>query len=435
MKKKLITLVLLLTMSVSLLTGCGEPPCIDVNEDPSTFPATEQQSTSPDPMAFTTEETANISGDFNESLMEFLNMSSYSNENFMVSPTSLRAALAMAVAGADGETKTELLKAMGFSDEEEMLTWYDSVKDAVARFDESLAWDKQAFEENREYLGEDAVEPDGAFELENSIWKNTKASGTLKKEYQQYVQEHFDAASDNVKPEKITDAVNNWINDKTHGMIPQIAGDLSYADLVLVNTLYLRSSWLNSFYEWSTKPDHFKTLKGDLVQKDFMQQQNKFRFYEDADGKFVVLPMAGGIRAVFILGKVTDLMTKLNTASFEEVDVRLPKFETETSFSQNELIAFCMARGAKLAFSDKADFSLMSDDMSLGISDIIQKTKIKVEEDGIEAAAATAIVMTETSLEMDEPEVKEFYADEPFRYMLLTDDAAPEILFYGQLVE
>ena len=76
----------------------------------------------------------------------------------------------------------------------------------------------------------------------------------------------------------------------------------------------------------------------------------------------------------------------------------------------------------------------MSDDMSVFISDIIQKTKIKVDEEGIEAAAATAIMMTEGAF-LEQPEVKEFTADEPFKFMILTASEEPELLFYGQIVE
>ena len=100
-----------------------------------------------------------------------------------------------------------------------------------------------------------------------------------------------------------------------------------------------------------------------------------------------------------------DVVSKIANASIEKVAVKLPKFESETSFSENQLIDFCKARGAGQAFTLDADFSLMSDDMKLFISDIIQKTKIKVDEKGIEAAAATAVIMTE-SCALEEPEVK-----------------------------
>lgn len=112
----------------------------------------------------------------------------------------------------------------------------------------------------------------------------------------------------------------------------------------------------------------------------------------------------------------------------------LPKFETETELSDNQLLDFCKAHGATKAFSPDADFSVMSHEMSLMITDIIQKTKIKVDEKGIEAAAATAILMLE-GCAPEKHEIKEFIADRPFRYMLLTDTAEPELLFYGQIVE
>ena len=165
-----------------------------------------------------------------------------------------------------------------------------------------------------------------------------------------------------------------------------------------------------------------------------MNRQDSYRYYEDDKGKFVVLPMNGEINAVFILGDVDDVVEKLSNASYEEVAIKLPKFESETELTDNQLVDFCKARGAKLAFTTDADFGVMSDEMSLFITDIIQKTKIKVEEKGIEAAAATAIMMEE-SCALEEPEVKEFIADRPFKYMILTDSEDPELLFYGQLVE
>ncbi len=88
--------------------------------------------------------------------------------------------------------------------------------------------------------------------------------------------------------------------------------------------------------------------------------------------------------------------TTCRLQSYEEVAIKLPKFESETELTDNQLVDFCKARGAKLAFTTDADFGVMSDEMNLFITDIIQKTKIKVEEKGIEATAATAIMMEET---------------------------------------
>ena len=372
--------------------------------------------------------------DFNSALIKFIEDAGFENQNYMVSPTSFRAALALAVSGADGETKDQLLAAMGFESMEELTAWYEGVTASVDSYNEWLEFAKKDFEEYKEYYGEDAKAPEGSFDLQNSIWRNTKASGKLSKKYIKLVKENFGATAENVAADKITDKVNSWINKNTNGLIPSISNDLSYADLVLVNTLYLRAGWVSNFEDYATKEGDFTTISGDVVKKDFMHQQNHFRYYEDENGKFVILPMNGGINAVFILGEVDDVAGKIASAVPEEVNVALPKFEAETSLSNSELVDFCKQRGAADAFTANADFSLMSDDMSVFISDIIQKTKIKVDEEGIEAAAATAIMMTEGAF-LEQPEVKEFTADEPFKFMILTASEEPELLFYGQIVE
>ena len=146
--------------------------------------------------------------------------------------------------------------------------------------------------------------------------------------------------------------------------------------------------------------------------------------------------MQGGINALFILGDPENAMEKLRSASVETVDVTLPKFETETSLSGDELIRFCKARGAELAFLPEADFSGMSEEMKLYITDIIQKARIKTDEGGIEAAAATVVLMTEGAMPIEEePVIKEFRADHPFRFILFTDSETPEPLFLGQIAE
>lgn len=437
MKKRIISTLLTLLVVSSTILGCGNTD----NQSSSQAAATEEDNSSSQGSPADSSVTpvsdipaVDISMDFNSSLIDFIEKYGFEDKNYMISPTSFRAALALAVSGADSDTKAELLKAMGFNDMDELNAWYKSVTASIDSYDEWLKSAQKEFKEYREYYEDDAKAPDGAFDIQNSIWRNTKSSGELSKKYIKYVEENFGAKADNVSKDKITDKVNSWINDNTNGLIPSISNDLSYADLILVNTLYLRTAWVNDFYEYATEEGDFTTHSGNTVKKDFMSQHDSYRYYEDDTGKFVVLPMNGGINAVFILGDVDDVVGKLSNASYEEVAVKLPKFESETELTDNQLVDFCKARGANLAFTTDADFSVMSNEMSLFITDIIQKTKIKVDEKGIEAAAATAIMMTE-GCALEEPEVKEFIADEPFKYMILTDAEDPELLFYGQLVE
>ena len=146
--------------------------------------------------------------------------------------------------------------------------------------------------------------------------------------------------------------------------------------------------------------------------------------------------MKGNISAVFVLGDTSDLHKKLNTTEWEEVIVTLPKFEIATSLDSGELVDYIKTVSSGIAFTDDADFSIMCPDIPWLISDIIQKSKIKVDEDGLEAAAVTAMTMA-TNAAMPEPaKPKEFTADHPFSFYVFSNSGEKrELLFFGQYVE
>ncbi|MCR5792507.1 MAG: hypothetical protein K6G65_05010 [Lachnospiraceae bacterium] len=360
--------------------------------------------------------TVQMNKNFNESLIKFLEDNGYKDKNYMVSPTSFRAALALAVEGAAGVTREELLKAMGFESMEEIPVWYDSVQKSVDRF--------------YEYADDYSVE-NMDYRIQNSIWNNSSQGGDFSKKYIKEMTEKYNATAENATSNEITDKVNNWVKEGTNGLIPVIADNLSIYRAVLVNTLYLRTAWENNF--WIYGNENFNTYDGKKVKKDYMQQEEEMRYYEDENGKLVVVPMEGNIDAVFILGDVKNVAEKISKASYCHVTLRVPQFEAETSFESKELINYLQSLGVETAFNMDADFSNMYDEAEVYIEDIVQKTKIKADENGIEAAAATAIMCDAAAAEMSEE--KEFIADQPFRYMLTTDDENAEVLFYGQVVE
>ncbi len=417
-------------LAVSMLSGCAEAN--STSNDTS-----ESKETQIMPSEDKNESTYNkdiVNTEFDKTLIDFVNNAGFAEQNYMVSPTSFRAALALAVAGADTQTKEELIHAMGFNDMNEVNAWYNSVTEIISEFDSDISAIKANFEEEKEWLPDDAQEPDGALIMLNSIWNNTDLNGRFGKDYLEYVKKNYSAEANDVTSKDITQKVNSWVNDGTNGLIPTISNDLSYANAVLVNTLYLKSSWINCFEDYCTSSGTFTTLGGEKVQKDFMKQQEHFRYYEDSKGKLVVLPLNGGIDAIFVLGDITDLQSALSKTSYEDVIVQLPKFEVETSLSKNELIDFLKEQGAALAFTNDADFSVMCPDTAWLISDIIQKTKIKVDEDGLEAAAATAIIAVEGAA-LEEIMPKEFIANEPFKFFICAGDEDCEMLFCGQIVE
>ncbi len=377
-------------------------------------------------------------GDFSESLIYYLYNNGFENENFLVSPTSCRAALALAAAGAEGETKEELLSAMGFENMEELNEWYASLLEKESKFKKEIDDFNQMDDETYEMLYSDERSTlEGAFTINNSVWKNTDMPGTFSDEYINYVRENYGAVAQNAAKETITGDVNNWINENTDGMIPSISSDLSRDNMLLINTLYLRSGWSKEFSKNGTKEGNFTAYDGSTVKKQFMHQLDTFAYYEDQDCKFIRKGLTGGAYVVFVIGDDTGLLDKLPLSESKEVDVTIPKFETESIFSGNDFIGFMRERGATLAFSDKADFSVMSKDVPMKVDDIVQKTRIKTDEEGLEAAAVTMISMKAVMAAQNEKrDIKQFNANQPFKYYILMgsyEDA--EILFYGQIVK
>ncbi len=373
--------------------------------------------------------------DFDSSLIDFLENNGFGESNYMVSPTSFKAAMALAVTGADSETKEQLLEALGFESMDELNEWYESVDASVKAFNAEVKAPKDGESDNDVIsFSPGGSDPEGYFRMLNSIWHNSDRGGDFSKSYKEAVLSALDAKAENLPASELTDAVNNWVDKGTNGLIPQIADDLSDIDVVLINTLYLRSGWVREFNETATHEDEFTALNGSRVTKEFMEQQASFNYYENDDDKAVILPLHGGINVVFMLGDSLELKDVLDKAQQQTVHVKLPKFESDTAFCSREFVDYLIKRGADKAFTPAADFSGMSDDTDLFISDIIQKTRIKLDEKGVEAAAATAVMALGAALPGMQ-EVKEFVADEPFRFMIVTDSDSPEILFYGRIVE
>ena len=269
----------------------------------------------------------------------------------------------------------------------------------------------------------------------NSVWNNTDMIGSFNDAYVKEINNKLRAEASSKSSKEITKAVNEWVYEQTNGMIKQISDDLSSATSVLVNALYLRTSWIDEFNEYSTYDGEFTTIKGNKVTKQLMKQQNKYNYFEDTNTQIVILPMKGNIEAVFVLGDTSDVSSKIEKAQMEEVIVTIPKFEIETTI-YDDLVNFLTSQGAGIAMSDDADFEKMSSTGDWRIGDIIQKSKIKVDEDGIEAAAVTAITMVATAIRKDRVIPKEFTADKPFAFYLYSNyDDNPELLFYGRYVE
>ena len=216
-------------------------------------------------------------------------------------------------------------------------------------------------------------------------------------------------------------------------MIPSIVQDASKSAAVLVNALYLKTKWIEPFEE--SELTDFTTVHGQTVQKEFITKTDSFPYYADEDCQMVVVSLQGGVRMALILGDGTNLNEKLQSAKTRRVCVTLPKFNVETSLDKKELVNYLIASGCELPFVDGgAQFDPMFT-KELFVDDIIQKAKVKVDEKGLEAAAATAVIMTRATAMPNPEQPVDFTADRPFQFVIFREDAAPELLFWGQVMD
>ena len=374
---------------------------------------------------------------FDQDFLSFIHAQN-EKENYIVSPLSFRAALILAVEGADASTRTQLLNAMGFASEEEMTQWYTAVRESVDTFEGWVSWQKQIAEEEAQFYppGEAPEVPVHAYRVLNSVWNNTDRFGEFLPEYARSVAERYGATADSVSADQITDAVNNWCDKATAGLIPKISNDLSGCAAALVNAVYLKSSWVDEFSEYMTEPEDFTDIDGTITRRDMMKAKGRYSYYEDKGTKLISIPLNGGLTFVAVLGDDSDWLADYEAAEYTDVDLWIPKLDTESSFGREALVQYLMDRGAVDAFdANTANFSRMAD-YPWYISDILQKAKIKTDEEGLEAAAVTMVMMAEGALmEPEEPQYREFHANEPFRYYIVTTQTqTPLVVFAGQEV-
>lgn len=365
--------------------------------------------------------------EFDSSLISFIE-DKKSEENYMISPLSFKYALGLAVLGANGETKDELYKGVGFkdfTDFENLKKRMDSVDNNFNLYNESLKDNKWLSEEEQNGMKID-------FSIANSVWD---VSGDMKDSYVSEVKEKLNADGYKTTSVNVVDEVNKWVSDRTKGLIPSLLEEAP-TDLgaVLINTVYLKSSWFEEFNK-SMKPLKFMTKTGERVDKDSIYKTAYLDYYKDNDTEFVVVPLNGGVNIAYVIGDTTDFATKLQLAKRDkEIYLEVPKMDIETSLNKKELVDYLIDRGVEHAFLPTADFTNISDD--LYISDIIQKTKIKTDENGLEAAAATAIMMAKNAAFVEKEEPIEFICDKPFSFYIYTEtEGVNDLMFYGRYVK
>ena len=364
---------------------------------------------------------------------------SLDGQNAMISTLSVHLALGMTWAGAMDETRDEMATVLRFDESTH------AAHNALTQ--ELLSRAMPAYEND---WGEkrDAVELSivhGVWGRQGLTWK-TPFLDILAENYGTGIETlAFGCAS-----EASRQFINDWVADATRDRIRDLLpeGTISeHTALVLTNALYFKAPWQKPFERALTTQDNFTRLDGTTVQADFVREKAHLAYAEGENWQAVEKPFRGGeLRMLFVLpaqgafesftvtfdsAALADIVTRLNAAS-PEVDLALPKFEFETSLSlQAPLRELGMTRPFDTGVS--GDFFGMTEDTELHIDNIFHKTFIALDESGVEAAAATAVLMNDAAAPMPEENPKIFHANRPFLFAI-RDAQTNAVLFYGRVL-
>jgi serpin B len=347
--------------------------------------------------------------------------------NLFFSPYSISSALAITYGGARGDTAEEMAKALHF------VLGPERTHLAFAELDKVF----------------DEIQKRGQVQLHiaNSLWP--RKDYPLLSEYLTLTKRYYGVSITPLDYAKATEEsrkiINKWVEDKTKDKIKDLIrqGDLDpLTVLVLVNAIYFKGNWASRFDPKRTRDSDFSLLGDVKIQVSMMYQEEKFLYGEIKGAQLLELPYVGKDLSMVIilpstpahLTKVEDRLTIknldvwLSRLSKQKVDVYLPKFKV--TWGTFELNRPLQALGIGKAFGSGGDFSGMDGTKTLFIGPVLHKAFVEVNEEGTEAAAATAVVIRKTAL----PRKLTFKADRPFLF-LIRDKMTGNILFLGRVLD
>jgi serpin B len=356
------------------------------------------------------------------------------DRNLFFSPYSISLALAMTYAGARTETEQQMADTLHFSLDQ------DDLHPTFNALDQTLA--------GRNEPG--GAEEEGGFQLNiaNALWG--QAGYHFLPEFLDVLATNYGAGMNLLDfaadPEAARVTINDWVSDQTEERIQDLLprGSLdALTRLVLTNAIYFKADWSHPFKEYDTSDRSFTLLDGSEITTPMMQKEGWYGYGQGADYQAVRLPYAGDQVSMLVLmptgGEFDAFSRELDTERLDEVmrsireqkiDLTLPKFSFESEIQLRQTLT---QMGMALAFdAATADFSGMDGSRDLHIDDVYHKAFVAVDEEGTEAAAATAVVMMEMAAMPEE--IPAVTIDHPFLF-LIQDNPTGSILFMGQVVK
>jgi len=426
-KSKRLLTVLLSTGLALLLIGCDSSSAGPIVEKIEVAESQLKRDLNPQATIIQKKELAKSNNDF--AFEMFSNLQDNVNDNIFFSPYCISEALVMSYAGAKGITKSQMATALHFIDDEQQLHTTFNALDLHLNYNEG----------------------NYTLSVANSLWP--QKDYTFLEIYLDTIKQNYGAGMRLLDYKNDTEnsrqIINSWVEEKTHNRIKNLIpkGVLSpLTRLTLVNAIYFKGQWVEDFSKYATKNETFTLEDGSTIQTPLMSQTNNFLYKESDIFQSIALPYQGDRTSMVIIlpkvGYFNDVLQNINnsyseildTMAHKEVSLKMPKFEFTTGlYSLKEPFE---KLGMVDAFNDNyADFSGMTGKRDLFIGAILHKAFIKVDENGSEAAAATAVVMGVTSVGPIEtlPPV-EMFINRPFIFFI-KDDMSGQILFMGLIKE
>ncbi|MFX1451273.1 MAG: serpin family protein [Promethearchaeota archaeon] len=347
------------------------------------------------------------------------------DENIFFSPFSIQACVTMAYAGAREKTAEEIKNVFKLSLKNELL--HPIYKEYL---------DNLKFQDKGDGL---------ELHVANSIWVAIRLK--LLDDYLNTIKDNYGENIFEVdfKMGSTLQQINGWVQEQTKGKIDKVSDSLNpNTKMILINAIYFKGLWLLPFKENKTKDLPFTLKDGSKKNVPMMFEHDGFKYLEGSNFQLLEMKYKNTrFSMVILLPKtiqdleyfeknltIDQLDNMLKNSNLQSLLVYVPKFEFKTAYNLNSNL---MNLGMKDAFlKDEADFSGMTGEKDFYIDLIIHKAYINVNEEGTEAAAITAVLVTPTGLPPPPPPT--FKADHPFLFFIL-DKQNGGILFMGRIMD
>lgn len=353
------------------------------------------------------------------------------DKNIFYSPYGINAALSILANGASGDTLKEIISALEADN-------VQNLNECHKNFSEYATKNYDNFAEANLLLIDKKI-------IGRGLDKSFKR--TVKKIYSSEVRvADFENNLENEKQK-----ISRWVADKTKNFIPNyksIATEDTLTDLL--NVVYFKGKWLIPFKIDATEENIFTNRDGSEITASMMNRvfESQISYCEDEKFKGIELPYGDGAAMYLIMpvDKSLNVAEAWNNESISyradfieglkrshefngDVVVRLPKFDLDI---ENNLVENFKAMGITKSFTDDAEFFNIVNGTSLKIGNVQHRAKIKVDEEGTEAAAVTEVVMLEATAtpDFEEPRTVYFIADRPFLFVI-RDIKSDVTLFAG----